>query len=53
MSDSENKYRIRVRNKYYVIQVPKIRERLEEIKALIDLGQDKDSADMEDNPSTD
>ena len=30
-----------------------MRQRLEEIKALIDLGQDKDSADMEDNPSTD
>ena len=30
-----------------------MRQRLEEIKALIDLGQDKDCADMEDNPTTD
>ena len=30
-----------------------MRERLEEIKALIDLGQEKDCGDMEDNPSTD
>ena len=35
------------------MQVPKMRERLEEIKALIDLGQDNEAPDMEDNPSTD
>ena len=31
------------------LQVPKIRERLEEIKALIDLAEDKDGGDTRDN----
>ena len=35
------------------LQVPKIKERLEEIKALIDLGNDKDGGDMKDNLSSD
>ena len=31
------------------LQVPRIQDRLEEIKALIDLAQDKDGGDMRDD----